>query len=97
MAKVFVCIRATTYDWSQGGVSSYLSIDIENVAGTVEVAENWLNKKRDSAPETFRYKRSDVVYEEWDRGELYIVRFENDYHNSITNVRYFIEEHEIEE
>lgn len=96
MAKVFVCIRATTYDWSQDGTSSYLSIDIEKVAGTVEVAENWLNKKRDSAPETFRYQRSDVIYEEWDRGELYIVRFENDYNNSITNVRYYIEEHEIE-
>ena len=96
MAKVFVCIRATTYDWSQGGTSSYLSIDIEKVAGTVEVAEKWLNKMRNSAPETFHYWQRNVVYEEWDRGELYIVRFENEYNNSITDVRYYIEEHEIE-
>lgn len=96
MAKVFVCIRETTYDWSQGGTSSYLLINIEKVAGTVEVAEKWLNEMRNSAPETFRYKRSDVIYEEWDRGEMYIVRFENDYNNSITDVRYSFEEHEIE-
>ena len=97
MVKVFVCIRETTYNWSPGGASSDLFIDIEKVAGTIEVAENWLKEKRDSAPETFRYKRSDVIYEEWDRGELYIVRFESDYHDLITDVRYYIEEHEIEE
>ncbi|MBO7449584.1 MAG: hypothetical protein J6U54_04375 [Clostridiales bacterium] len=96
MAKVFVCIRVTTYDWSQGGTSSYLSIDIEKIAGTVEVAGKWLNKMRNSAPETFHYWQRNVVYEEWNRGELYIVRFENDYNNSITDVRYYIEEHEIE-
>ena len=97
MAKVFVCIRETTYNWSQGGTFSDLSINIEKVVGTIEAAEKWLNKMRDSAPETFLYARSDVIYEEWDRGELYIVRFESNYHDLITDVRYYIEEHEIEE
>ena len=96
MAKVFVCIRETTYKWSQDGTSSDSLIDIEKVAGTVEVAENWLKEKRDSAPGTFGYKRSDVIYEEWDRGELYIVRFET-IHDTITDVRYYIEGYEIEE
>lgn len=94
---VFVCVRAITRDWSEDDTSSYLSIKIEKVAGTVEAAENWLNEKRDSAPEAFHYWRRNVVYEEWNRGELYIVRFENEYNNSITDVRYFVEEHEIEE
>ena len=96
MTKVFVCIRETTYNWSQGGTSSDLLIDIEKVAGTVEVAENWLKEKRDYAPQTFGYKRSDVIYEEWDRGEQYIVRFET-IRDTITDVQYFIEGYEIEE